>query len=402
MSTEHKPSVDTRRLALELILFLGLVSAFGDITYESARSVSGPYLALLGAGAGIVGLVSGLGEFLGYALRLLSGYVADRTRSYWWITFVGYGMLLCIPLLALANRWELAALLLLLERAGKAVRSPARDAILSHATRQTGRGWGFAIHEALDQIGAVVGPLLFTVAFSLRGSYRDGFTLLWIPAILSLAALVIARIRVPSPERLETPDAPDAAPGAQRHLPRIFWLYAVFTLLSVAGFANFQVISYHLTTRSVVPVVQIPILYAIAMGLDALVALFVGKAYDRIGLISLGVIPFITLPIPFLAFSQSYGLAVISIMLWGAVMAVHETTMRAAIADITPLEHRGFAYGIFNTVYGAALFVGSALMGLLYDLSIYYLILFVVVIEILAVPAFLWVRQAVRAQSQRA
>ncbi len=395
MNTQHKTNVDARRLALELILFLGLVSAFGDITYESARSISGPYLALLGAGAGVVGLVSGLGEFLGYALRLLSGYVADRTRSYWWITFVGYGMLLCIPPLALANRWELAALLLLLERAGKAVRSPARDAILSHATRQTGRGWGFAIHEALDQVGAVVGPLLFTAAFSIRGSYRDGFTLLWIPAILTLVTLTVARIRVPSPERLETPDAPDPAPRAQRQLPRVFWLYAVFTLLSVAGFANFQVISYHLTTQSVVPVVQIPLLYAIAMGLDALVALLVGKVYDRIGLISLGVIPLITLPIPFLAFSQSYGLAVLSIMLWGAVMAIHETTMRAAIADITPMERRGFAYGIFNTVYGAALLVGSTLMGLLYDLSLRYLILFVVVIEILAVPAFFWVRQAV-------
>lgn len=385
-----------RNQALQMILLMGLVSALGDITYETGRSVSGPYLAFLGASAATIGIVSGLGEFLGYALRLASGYLAERTRSYWLATFLGYGLILAIPFLAFTDRWEWAVVCLLLERIGKAIRSPARDTILSHATAQVGRGWGFALHEALDQTGAVIGPLLFTAAFMQRNSYQDGFKLLWIPAILTLIALSVARLRVPAPEKLEdaaSSDAHRAAAGKQA-LPRVFWTYALFTFFGVAGFANFQVISYHLVNQAIVPEVQIPVLYAVAMAVDVLAALAVGKAYDRIGLKSLAIIPFVTLPLPFLAFSQQYGLALAAAVLWGVIMAVHETVMRAAIADLVPMERRASAYGIFNTIYGAAWFVSGAVLGLLYDVSIPVLLLYVVVMESAALLVFSRLRQA--------
>lgn len=379
-----------RNLAIQLILMLGLVSALGDITYESARSVSGPYLAFLGASATMVGLVTGLGEFLGYGLRLVTGYLADRTRSYWLATFVGYGLILCVPLLIFANSWELAALFLILERVGKAIRSPARDAILSHATHQTGRGWGFALHEALDQTGAVIGPLVFTAAFLLRNSYKDGFAILLLPAILTIILLGIARKRVPVPQALEieTTEVEDVKADGRKRLPRIFWIYVMFTFLSVAGFANFQIISFHFSVQAIIPLTYIPALYALAMGVDAIMALAVGQAYDRVGLISIGIIPFLTFPIPLLAFSTSFFLVVLSIMMWGMVMATHETIMRAAIADMIPLGRRGVAYGIFNTVYGASWFAGSALMGWLYDISWAYLILFVAAMQVLATLVF--------------
>lgn len=389
-------SADNRKkIAFQFIILLGLVSLFGDITYEGARSVTGPYLAVLGASAGIVGLVTGLGEFIGYALRLVSGYLADRTERYWSITIIGYGLLFSIPLLAFAGYWQLAALLIILERMGKAIRTPARDAILSHATKQVGRGWGFGIHEALDQVGAIIGPLIFSAVFLLKGGYREAFTILWIPALLTLAILMVARVRVASSEKLET-SGETAGENTKRkgRLPRVFWFYALFIFLSVAGFANFQLISYHLRVQSVVSDVQIPIFYAIAMGVDALVALIIGKTYDKIGLISLITIPLLTLPIPFFAFSHSYNLAVISVILWGAVMGIHETIMRAAIADLSPIEHRGFAYGIFNTIYGASWLLGSTLVGLLYDLSIGYLILFVVVMEVISVPVFFLIKNS--------
>jgi MFS family permease len=308
-----------KNLALQLVLLMGLVSALGDITYETGRGTSGPYLAFLGASGLVIGITSGLGEFLGYALRLVSGYLADRTRSYWIATFIGYGLILSIPLLAFTDRWEWAVVLFLLERIGKAIRSPARDTILSHATHQMGRGWGFAIHEAMDQVGAVVGPLIFTAVFMQRNSYRDGFNILWIPAILTVVVLIVARLRVPAPEKLEDTPRLDSLAEEKRKssLPRIFWVYGLFTFLAVAGFANFQIISYHLVKKAVVPAVQIPVLYAVAMGVDALAALVVGKAYDKIGLKSLIIIPFITLPLPFLAFSQQYGFAVVSAVLWG-------------------------------------------------------------------------------------
>jgi MFS family permease len=376
------------------IILLGIVSLFGDITYEGARSVAGPYLATLGASASVVGLVGGFGEFVGYALRLASGYLADRMKAYWFLTFIGYGLLVSIPLLAFAGYWELAAVLIILERMGKAIRSPARDAMLSYATKRVGRGWGFAVHEALDQVGATIGPILFFFVLRSHAGYREGFTVLWIPALLTLAVLGVARKRFPSPVRLEISEGPSKE-NVRARLPRVFWLYAAFTLFCMAGFANFQLISYHLAAQAIVPDFQIPIIYAIAMAVDGVAALIVGKRYDRIGLISLLAVPLLTLPIPFLAFSSSYSLVLISIILWGVVMGIQETIMRAAIADLIPVERRGFAYGIFNTVYGAGWLLGGAVMGLLYELSIHYLILFAVTMELISIPILSMVRKTV-------
>jgi MFS family permease len=375
------------------IILLGIVSLFGDVTYEGARSVAGPYLATLGASFSIVGLVAGIGEFSGYALRLASGYLVDRTKAYWPLTFIGYGLLLSIPLLAFAGCWQLAAVLIILERIGKAIRSPARDTMLSYAAKEVGRGWGFAVHEALDQVGAIIGPIIFSLVLLFHGDYHEGFTLLWIPALLTLVVLAIARKKVPSPQKLEAPGEASKQ-GDKGKLPRVFWFYTIFTLLSVAGFANFQLISYHLHVQAIVPDAQIPIIYAIAMGVDALAALLVGKTYDRIGLISLLAVPLLTLPIPFLAFSHSYSLVLMGIILWGMVMGIQETIMRAAIADLTSVERRGFAYGVFNTAYGAGWLLGGALMGLLYEPSINYLILFAVVMELISIPLLFVVRRA--------
>lgn len=393
------PDPEQRRVALQLILLLGLVSALGDITYESARSVSGPYFLFLGASAGVIGFVSGLGEFLGYGLRLASGYLADRHRAYWPATFLGYGLLLCVPLLALAKNWWIAALLLILERVGKAVRSPARDTILSYATSQTGRGWGFALHEFLDQVGAVVGPLIFVAAFAPARSYRSGFSILWLPAVLTMVALTMARLRVPEPVRLESGSKRRADEGSG--LPRVFRFYAAFTFFSVAGFASFQVISYHWTATSVVSPAEVPILYAVAMGVDAFAALAIGKAYDRAGLTALAAVPALTLAIPFLAFGQRHALAIASALLWGVVMAAHETIMRAAIADLTAAARRALAYGIFNTLYGAGWFAGSWALGALYGKSVAWASAFIVALELIAVAMFLLVRREQRPSAGR-
>ncbi|MEW6067003.1 MAG: MFS transporter [Nitrospirota bacterium] len=376
-----------RRTAFQFIILLGIVSLFGDITYEAARSVTGPYLSVLGASAFIVGLVAGLGEFLGYALRLASGYIADRTRAYWPITIIGYGLILSIPMLAFAGYWQVAAFLIICERVGKAIRTPARDAMLSHATKQVGRGWGFGIHEALDQVGAIVGPLIFSAVFFLKGDYQDGFAILWIPAFLTLAILLMVRKKVPSPQKLETSEKEHTDENSR--LPKIFWLYALFIFLSVAGFANFQIISYHFKVKSIVTDAQIPLLYAIAMGVDGLAALIIGKAYDKIGLKVLITIPLLTIAIPIFAFSYNYSFAVTGVLLWGTVMGIHETIMRAAIADLIPTGRRGFVYGVFNIIYGISWLIGSTLMGLLYTIDPFLIMPFVIFMELISIPVFL-------------
>jgi MFS family permease len=374
-----------RNRAYSLILMMGLVSLLGDVVYESARSISGPYLAFLGASAVVVGSVSGLGEFLGYGLRLVSGYLADRTRAYWTATFLGYGLILCIPFLAFATSWQVAAALLILERIGKAIRSPARDTILSHATHQTGRGWGFALHEFLDQIGAILGPLVLSLAFLVNKNYASGFHWLWLPANLVLVFLFIARWKVPNPQTLEAKSTDSLQ---KTSLPMAFWVYAAFTFSGVAGFVSFPLLSLYWMKEGLVQVAWIPTLYAVAMGVDALVALAVGKLYDRFGLKTLLAVPFLTLLVPLTGFSNSMVFIGVSIVLWGTVMAIHETTMRAAVAEFAHLHKRATGYGIFNTIYGAGWFIGGSLLGWLYQFRLSALPWVVLSLEMLATALF--------------
>ncbi|HOK16286.1 MAG: MFS transporter [Defluviitoga tunisiensis] len=391
-----------RKLAYKFILLMGIISLLGDIVYEGARSISGPYLAFLGAGASIIGIVGGIGEFVGYALRLVFGYFADKTKAYWTLTIIGYGLLLSIPLLAFSNSWQIAAFLLIMERMGKAIRSPARDAILSHATKQVGRGWGFGIHEALDQIGAIIGPLIFSAVFLLNSQYKTGFGILIIPVVILLMLLFFARSKVPSPQKLEVSIESDKQINSydnKNKWSKTFWLYTFFTLLSVMGFVQYPIIAYHLNVNSIISNVWIPIFYAIAMGIDGITALIIGRTYDNIGLKTLLIIPIATLVIPFFAFSYSKIFILFSIIIWGIVMGIHETIMRAAIADLIPLERRGTAYGIFNTVYGLSMFIGGTSIGFLYEISLSYVVTFVVIIEIISL---IFLYSLIRNVNQRA
>jgi len=383
----NKKASQERNNALGFIILMGIVSLLGDVVYEGARGVTGPYLALLGASATMVGLIGGLGEFIGYALRLFSGFIADRTKAYWLFTFIGYGLLIAIPLLAFTNSWQVAVLLIVLERVGKAFRSPARDTILSYATKEVGRGFGFGLHEALDQIGAIIGPLIFSVILFAGGNYRTGFSVLWIPALMVIGILRIAKNRLPHPEKLES----EQEAGAKNNpiFSKIFILYSLFTFFAVVGFANFPLISYHLKIKAIVSDVQIPALFALAMGVDALTALIIGKAYDRVGLKTLMIIPLFSVFIPFLTFSNMLVFVIIGIILWGIVLGVHETIMRAAVADLTAISRRGSAYGIFNTIYGLSWMLGGAFMGMLYEHSVFSLILLAALFELIAIPFFL-------------
>ncbi|MDQ7096358.1 MFS transporter [Desulfosporosinus sp. PR] len=382
--------INKKKLAIQFILLFGIISAFGDITYEGAQSVYGPYLGYLGASAGTVGIITGIGGFLGYALRLVSGYFIDRTQKYWLITILGYGLLIAVPLLAIAGKWPIAALLIIIERSGKAIRSPGKDTMLSHATKQLGTGFGFGLHEALDQMGAFIGPLIFTTSLALTGGFKSGFTVMWVPALLTVVIALYVRHKVPEPKMLEE-NLPEtkSLTNSPESLPRVFWVYAVFTFVSVVGFANYQIISYHLQVQKVIPEAQIPTLYAVAMAIAAITAIIIGKTYDKIGFAALIAVPVLTLPIGFLGFSKNPLFVIIAVLLWGAAISTQETIMRAAIADITTVTNRGKAYGIFNTIYGLALLISGVAMGFLYQYSIPALTGYIVIAELFACLAFI-------------
>jgi len=384
--------------AWKLVILLGLVSLFADMTYEGARSITGPYLAVLGASATAVGIVAGFGELIGYGLRLLSGYVSDRTGRYWSITLVGYGLnLLAVPFLALAGHWQVAAVLIVLERMGKAIRTPARDAMLSHATKSVGRGWGFGFHEAMDQIGAVIGPLIVSAVLYFKGGYQVSFGILLVPAVLALIVLLTARFLYPRPRDLEV----DLPQMQTRGFQRRFWLYLVAVGLVAVGYADFPLIAYHFEKVSIASDTWIPIFYALAMGMDALAALLFGRLFDRVGIFILVFVSLLSsLFAPLVFFGGAY-LALAGIAIWGIGMGAQESIMRAAVAEMAPVDKRGTAYGVFNTGYGVLWFAGSALMGFFYDISIPVLVGFSVVMQLASVPVLLLVKREQGRQAQK-
>jgi MFS family permease len=369
--------------ALGFVIVLGVVSLCADATYEGARSITGAYLGALGASGTVVGLVAGLGELIGYGLRLITGYLSDRTRQYWGITTLGYFInTAVVPLLALTGTWQAAAGLMIAERTGKAIRTPPRDVLLSHAAMRVGRGFGFGLHEAMDQIGAVLGPLMVAAMLSWQYGYRGGFAILAIPALMGLSVLLIVQRIYPNPRDFEPPTADLDTTG----LPQLFWIYLGAIALIAAGYADFPLIAFHLQQTGVNTGSQIPLLYALAMGVDAIAALLFGRWFDRVGLWSLMLAVSLSLFFAPLVFLGNAQFAVFGMVLWGIGMGAQESIMKAAVAGIVPANRRGSAFGIFNTGYGLAWFAGSTLMGILYDVSRPLLIIFSVLIQFAALP----------------
>ena len=370
----------TRQKALRFVVSLGIVSLFADFTYEGGRSILGPYLATLGASSLFVGAVGGLGEFLGYAMRLFSGRFVDRTHRHWQVMAAGYAVnLLSVPLLALAGNPWFAGFLVFSERLGKGARVPPRDALLSRAGRELGHGFAFGLHEALDKIGAVLGPLLVAAAVAWSG-YRLGFAALAIPAMLALLFLLRARGVEPEPAHRH-------AVAGDAHFDARYYLYLAFSVISVFGFAQYILVAYHLQVAHRLSPALIPVLYGLAMGVDALAALASGRIFDRHGLKVLILLPLLSLPaIPLLFLSSDPAYIWLGAVCWGAALGVQQSTVRAGVATLTPEHKRGTAYGIFDSAFGLALLLGSLLLGELYSLSITWLVIVAVAFQIAALP----------------
>ncbi len=348
----------------------GVVSLLADFVYEGARSITGPLLGSLGATGFAVGLVTGAGEAAALGLRLISGPLTDRTGRFWAWTISGYLLtVLSVPLLGVTGVLWVACALVITERVGKAVRSPAKDTLLSHATAVTGRGRGFAVHEALDQIGAIIGPLTVAVVLALTDTdYTPALTVLALPGAAALLLLLRIRRLAPDPAGYESavPAAPRPAGGP---LSRSFWLYCAFTAVCMFGATTYGVLSLHMVRAGVLGTTTVPLVYAAAMGADAAAALASGWLYDRIGPKTLLLLPISTALVPVLAFANGLAPAVGGALLWGATVGVQESTLRAVVADLVPADRRATAYGTFAAVLGGATAAGGAITGSLSDTS---------------------------------
>ena len=368
--------------AVKVIIIFGIVSLFGDIIYEGMRSANGQYLNTMGVKISEFALILGLGEFLAYSLRLIAGTASDKTKKYWWFIYAGYGLLIVVPCMGLTRYLPALLAFIMIERLGKALRSPSKDTILSHvadnAGGKVGMGFAFGLQEALDQIGAALGPMVFTLVFLVTGGkgtseYQYGYRLMIFPFILLMAVVFIAHRKIRRENLMEVKDMPAVADDK---LQPVFWIYTAFSFVALLGFAQYPLIAFHLKDKEILPDAQITFFYSIVMAIDAVFALLAGYIYDRVkkktgnkksGLLTLLFIPFATAVLPFFVLGNSVALLAVGLVFYGAVLGAHETIMRSAIADITSLRKRGTGYGIFNTAYGIALFAGSALFGYLYD-----------------------------------
>jgi MFS transporter len=382
------------RSALVFVVLIGVVSLFSDMTYEAARGVNGAFLAFLGASAAVVGISSGFAELLGYIVRLGSGYVAGRTGRYWLWTGIGYVVnLFAAPAMALAGNWQVAVLLIIAERVGKGIRNPPRDAMLSNAGSVIGQGWAFALREGLDQTGAFIGPLAVgAILFIRSGAFRVAYAWLVVPAALSLIVLAISRAQFPNPRLMEVKSR---VSPTSTGLPRAFWVYLVAMALMAIGYADFNLISFHLQ-RVGDPTGAIPILYAVAMGAAAVSALIFGRWFDRWGMASLMLATLLSAAFAPFAFLGNITAAVIGVALWGIGMGVQDSIMSAPISVMVQADRRANAFGVFNFIYGVAWFVGSAAMGLLYSYSILALVVFSVVAQLAAATVLFSTRSQVK------
>lgn len=401
----HMPSGDERAsgnlaparrsAATRFVLLIGVVSLFSDMAHEGARGITGPFLGELGASAAVVAGVAGFGELLGYALRFVFGWLADRSRSYWPITLAGFGVqMAAVPALALAGAWPVAAALMAIERSGRAMRVPARDAMLAHAAGELGRGRVFGVREALDATGAMIGPLLVAAVVAARGDLRAGFAVLLIPALATMVVLIFARRQYPRPADLE----PVEAVPSRRGIAPVFWMYLIGMGLIGFAYTDYPLMAFHFARNGVVGLTWIPVLYAGAMAGEAVASLGVGWAFDRFGMVTVVVTTTVTAVFAPMVFLGNTATAVIGVAVWGIGMAAQESIVKAALTGMVAPGRRASAFGLFDTGFGVFWFAGSMIQGVLYDHSVAALVVVSVVVQLLAVPvlAGVWRRERSR------
>ncbi len=370
-----------------VFLLLGFVSLFADIAYEGARSVLGAYIEIL-KGTAIVAGVIGLGEFIGYIMRFISGLIATKMRSsttLWILTISGYALnSIAIPSLALVNRWDLVLLLVFLERVGKGIRTPSRDVILSDVVESIGRGKGFGIHELLDQIGAITGPLLVSIVLMYRHSYGFAFSVLGIPAFMAVVLVIIVSRIHPRIRGIDR-GTPRATLYGEILKNRRLLMFIIVMSIAILGFVHWSIASYHLKHFEVISDEEIGFMYMIAMVVDALLAVPLGDLYDRYGVKILMLIPIVMCTASLSLFTISRFGVLIGSILWGVSMAILEVIPRAVIADIVSIEYRALAYGVYSLALGLAWGIGGVIVSTIYQLiGIYMVFLYIVSIEIIA------------------
>ena len=372
----------TYKAALVFIVLIGTVSLFADMTYEGARSITGPYLSTFGVTGTLVGFIAGFGELLGYTIRLFSGYLADNIKYQWRLIFIGYSInLFALPFLAFTSNYIMAGSLIVLERFGRALRIPPRDKLIAQASEKIGTGLGFGLHSFLDLLGAVAGPLIVSYVIYNYGNFRCAFLTLFLPAALAFSALLYVYKKSASLKGT-------THIASNKQISQIsqsnFVLLTISSSLIAFGYADFALMAFHLVKHQLVAVYFIPIIYAMIMMIGCISSLILGMQYDKIGIKVLIVVSLVSLFFAPLVFFGEGVWLILGFICWGIGMGAQNSVMKSAVAAFTPSKTRGRAFGIFDASFGVSWFIGSIVMGMLYDLSIPSLVIVSVFAQICA------------------
>ena len=390
MTKQRRFSFDFASPAFTFILMMGVMNLFADITYEGGGAINGQFMALLGATALAISVTAGLGEFLGYIVRPLSGYIADKSGRYWTITFIGYTInLLAVPAMVFASNWWMAAVFILLERIGRGIRKPTVEAMLSYTTAKNGRGWVYGLNTALDETGATLGPILIALVLFLKGSYQTGYALLLISSVLAIITLAVARKTYPIPAHLE--EGKTAQSGG---FSRSYYLYMLGGVFFAMGMMSYELVAFHLVVTKVVSINSIPILLAFGTGCGVIASLVLGKLYDRFEMGTILGAVFLSALFSPLIFLGGFYAVLIGIVLLGLAYATQDTLLKAIIAGVLPEGRRNFAFGLFYLGYGGGWLIGSVVAGLLYGWSLHYLVAFLMISQLLSLPIFFMATRA--------
>lgn len=385
------------RDSLIFIILIGIVSLLSDMTHEGAKSIYGQFLNIVGASPKVISFVGGLGEFLGSALIFVTSIIASKTKKYWTMTIIGYTInLFCIPMLALTteNGWIYAISLILLERVGKAIRKPAKNTLVSFCSKNLGEGKSFALLECLDQIGAFIGPLILTLVLYLKGttnlfdSYKFCFLILIIPAILTLCILLFARVKYPTPETFE--DDKEEDKSNKLVISKSFKYYLVAISLVAFSFIDFPLITYHVASLNIINEKNLPMLYSLAMLVDSISALIFGFLFDKIGFKTLVLSTLLSMTFPLFIFNFNNSvLIIIGICLWGVGMGAQESILKSSVAKLSTKETRSKCFGLFEGIFGLSWFIGSFVLGLIYEASIIAFIIIPIILQICAIIGYI-------------
>lgn len=385
------------RDSLIFIILIGIVSLLSDMTHEGAKSIYGQFLNIVGASPKVISFVGGLGEFLGSALIFVTSIIASKTKKYWTMTIIGYTInLFCIPMLALTteNGWIYAISLILLERVGKAIRKPAKNTLVSFCSKNLGEGKSFALLECLDQIGAFIGPLILTLVLYLKGttnlfdSYKFCFLILIIPAILTLCILLFARVKYPTPETFE--DDKEEDNSNKLVISKSFKYYLVAISLVAFSFIDFPLITYHVSSLNIINEKNLPMLYSLAMLVDSISALIFGFLFDKIGFKTLVLSTLLSMTFPLFIFNfNNSALIIIGICLWGVGMGAQESILKSSVAKLSTKETRSKCFGLFEGIFGLSWFIGSFVLGFIYEASMIAFIILPIILQTCAIIGYI-------------